>query len=85
MRCPVPLFPSHSLGIPRRNRHDGTAASSGTPTRKTMPTNRNMLYLVIGALCVAVVGLGYKVYQDNKEPKGIELKVGPGGVSIEKK
>ncbi|MGE0565836.1 MAG: hypothetical protein AB7O50_15115 [Pseudolabrys sp.] len=50
-----------------------------------MPTNRNMLYLIIGALSVAVVGLGYKVYQDSKEPKGIELKVGPGGVSIEKK
>ena len=41
--------------------------------------------LVIGALCVAVVGLGYKVYQDNKEPKGLELKVGPSGVSIDKK
>jgi hypothetical protein len=51
----------------------------------TMPTNRNVRYLVIGALCVAVVGLGYKVYRDNKEPKGIELKVGPSGVSIEKK
>lgn len=50
-----------------------------------MPTNRNVLYLIVGALCVAVVGLGYKVYQDNKEPKGIELKVGPSGVSIEKK
>ena len=49
-----------------------------------MPTNRNMLYLVIGALCVAVIGLGYKVYQDNKKPKGLELKVGPGSISIEK-
>lgn len=50
-----------------------------------MPSNRNILYLIIGALCVAVVVLGYKTYQDSKEPKGVELKVGPGGISIEKK
>jgi len=50
-----------------------------------MPTNRNVLYLIVGALCVAVVGLGYKVYQDNKQPKGVQLNIGPAGVSIEKK
>jgi hypothetical protein len=51
----------------------------------SMPTNRNVLYLIVGALCVAVVGLGYKVYQDNKQPKGVQLNIGPAGVSIEKK
>lgn len=50
-----------------------------------MPANRNMLYLIVGALCVAVVGLSYKVYQDNKQPKGVQLNIGPAGVSIEKK
>jgi hypothetical protein len=51
----------------------------------SMPINRNVLYLIVGALCVAVVGLGYKVYQDNKQPKGVQLNIGPAGVSIEKK
>ncbi len=45
----------------------------------------NILYLVIGVLAVAVVVLGYQLYQDRKEPKGLQINVGPGGVSIEKK
>ena len=50
-----------------------------------MAINRNVLFMIIGALAVAVAALGYKVYQDNKEPKGVQLNVGPGGISIEKK
>ena len=38
-------------------------------------TRSNMLYLVIGALAVAVAVLGYQVYQ------GRDL--GPGGLKIE--
>ena len=45
----------------------------------------NILYLAIGVLAVAVVVLGYQLYQDRKEPKGLQINVGPGGVSIEKK
>ena len=50
-----------------------------------MPTNRNILYLAIGALCVVVAVLGYNLYQDRKEPKGLQINVGPGGISIDKK
>jgi RsiW-degrading membrane proteinase PrsW (M82 family) len=50
-----------------------------------MPTNRNMLYLIVGALAVAVAVLGYQLYQDRKKPEGVQLNIGPGGVSIEKK
>lgn len=50
-----------------------------------MPISRNWLFLIIGALIVAVAALSYKVYQDNKEPKGVQLNVGPNGISIEKK
>jgi len=32
-----------------------------------------------------VAVLGYQLYQDRKEPKGIQLNIGPSGVSIEKK
>ncbi len=47
--------------------------------------NRNMLYAVIGALVVAVGVLGYKVYKDNQEPKGLQINLGPGGIRIENK
>jgi RsiW-degrading membrane proteinase PrsW (M82 family) len=48
-------------------------------------TRNNILYLVIGALAVAVVVLGYQLYQDRKKPEGVNIKLGPGGISIEKK
>ena len=48
-------------------------------------SRNNILYLVIGALAVVVVVLGYQLYQDRKEPKGVQINLGPGGVSIEKK
>jgi RsiW-degrading membrane proteinase PrsW (M82 family) len=45
----------------------------------------NLLYLIVGALVVVVALLGYQLYQDRKEPKGVQLNIGPSGVSIEKK
>ena len=50
-----------------------------------MPGNRNLMFLIIGALIVAVGVLGYKVYQDNKEPQGLQINVGPKGLKIENK
>lgn len=50
-----------------------------------MPTNRNILYLVIGALAVVAVVLGYNLYQDRKEPQGFQINVGPGGIKVDKK
>ena len=47
--------------------------------------NRNVLYLSVGALVVVVAVLGYELYQDRKEPKGMQINLGPGGISIEKK
>jgi RsiW-degrading membrane proteinase PrsW (M82 family) len=46
---------------------------------------RNVLYLVIGALAVATGVLGYSYYQDQQQPEGVEINIGEGGVSIEKK
>lgn len=43
----------------------------------------NVIYMVAGALLVLVAGLGYLLYQDNKQPDGVQINVGPGGVSIE--
>lgn len=45
----------------------------------------NLLYLVIGAMVVVVAILGYNLYQEKKRPDGMQINVGPGGISIEKK
>ena len=47
--------------------------------------NRNILYVVVGALAVVSAVLGYQYYQDHREPTGVQITVGRGGVSIEKK
>jgi RsiW-degrading membrane proteinase PrsW (M82 family) len=48
-------------------------------------TRSNIVYLVVGALLVVVAVLGYQLYQDRKKPEGVQINIGPGGVSIEKK
>jgi len=50
-----------------------------------MPGNRNILYLIIGVLIVAVSGLGYNLYQTKKEPEGLQINVGPSGLKIQSK
>ena len=47
--------------------------------------NRNVLYMLVGALVVVVAVLGYQLYQDRKEPKGMQINLGPSGITIEKK
>jgi RsiW-degrading membrane proteinase PrsW (M82 family) len=46
--------------------------------------SRNVLFLIIGALAVTVAVLGYQFYQE-RQKTGIEINVGKGGISIEKK
>jgi hypothetical protein len=45
----------------------------------------NVLSIAVGALIVAVAVLGYQVYRDHKEPKGVQINLGAGGISVEKK
>lgn len=47
--------------------------------------NRNILYLIIGALAVVVVVLRYHFYQDRQKTTGVEISIGERGISIEKK
>jgi len=56
-----------------------------SPWRHLMPGNRNVLYLIIGALIVAVSVLGYNLYQTKKEPEGLQINVGPNGLKIQNK
>jgi RsiW-degrading membrane proteinase PrsW (M82 family) len=48
-------------------------------------TRSNIVYLIVGALLVVVAVLSYQLYQDRKKPEGVQINIGPGGVSIEKK
>jgi hypothetical protein len=50
-----------------------------------MPGNRNVLYLIIGVLIVAVGVLGYNLYQARKQPEGLQINVGPDGLKIQSK
>ena len=43
----------------------------------------NALYVTVGALVVAVVCLGFYVFQEESKPDGIELRLDESGVSIE--
>jgi hypothetical protein len=47
--------------------------------------NRNALFLIIGALIVVVGVLCYNLYQDRKQPEGLQINVGPNGVKIQGK
>lgn len=46
--------------------------------------NTNALYVVIGALLVAVIGFGVYAYREETKPQGVELKLDNNGVSIQK-
>lgn len=48
-------------------------------------TRSNSLYLIVGALIVAVGVLAFLLYDAKKKPEGVQINLGPGGVSIEKK
>jgi hypothetical protein len=48
--------------------------------------NRGNIYvLLIGGLVIITSVLGYQLYQARKQPQGVQILVGPHGVSIENK
>jgi hypothetical protein len=48
-------------------------------------SRNNMLYLILGAMVIAVAVLGYQLYQDRHPPQGMQINIGPGGLSIQGK
>jgi hypothetical protein len=63
-----------------------TMAAKLRPHGETrMPGNRNLMFLIIGALVVVVGVLGYNLYEAKKEPKGVQINVGPEGLKIQSK
>ena len=47
--------------------------------------NKNVLYLIIGVLVVAVAVLSFNLYQAKKQPDGLQINVGPDGLKIQNK
>jgi predicted negative regulator of RcsB-dependent stress response len=50
-----------------------------------MAGNRNILFLIIGALIVVVGVLGYNLYESKKQPDGLQINVGPNGLKVQGK
>lgn len=48
-------------------------------------SRNNTVYMIIGALIVAVAVLGYQLYQDRHQPEGLHINVGPNGLSVQGK
>jgi hypothetical protein len=48
-------------------------------------TRDNVLYLVIGALALAVAVLGFELYQTKKGPSGLHINLGEKGTLIDSK
>lgn len=47
--------------------------------------NRQMLVAVVVLLAAGVGVLGYQLYQEKKQPDGVEISIGKNGVSVEGK
>lgn len=47
--------------------------------------NRRILVAVVVLLAAGVGVLGYQLYEEKKQPDGIEIKIGENGVSVEGK
>jgi hypothetical protein len=45
--------------------------------------SRNLLYTICAVFGVAVVVLGYLVYEDRQKAKGVEIKIDDNGISIQ--
>ena len=50
-----------------------------------MSANCNLLFMIIGALVVVVGVLSYNLYQDRKQPQGLQINVGPNGLKVQGK
>lgn len=50
-----------------------------------MTNNKNVLYLLIGVLAVAVGVLSYNLYEAKKQPEGVQINLGPDGLKIKSK
>lgn len=51
--------------------------------RKESSMNQNRLYMLLGALIVAVIVMGIYIWREESKPEGIELRLDKNGVSVQ--
>lgn len=44
---------------------------------------QNRLYLIIGALVIAVVALGAYIWREESKPQGVEIRLDKNGISVQ--
>jgi hypothetical protein len=59
--------------------------SSFTPFGDLMPASRNLLVTIIVLLAAGLAVAAYMIYEEKKQPDGVEIKIGESGISIEGK
>ena len=50
-----------------------------------MPASRNLLIALVVVLVAGLAATGYALYQEKKQPEGVEISVGKNGLSIKEK
>jgi hypothetical protein len=50
-----------------------------------MLASRNLLVVLVVLLVAALAVTGYALYQERKQPDGVEISVGKNGLSIKEK
>ncbi len=50
-----------------------------------MSASRNLLIVLVVVLLAALAVTGYSLYQEKKQPDGVEISVGKNGLSIQQK
>lgn len=73
---PVPEWDAARIGVP--DLLDLPAACRYDGRMK-----QNTLYLIIGALAVAVIALGVYIFREETKPKGVELRIDETGISVQ--
>jgi hypothetical protein len=82
---PVRRQPVGAISESRAPQYTAPCAAISRAMETRMQGNRNIMYLIIGALIVAVGVLGYNLYQTKKQPEGLQINVGPNGLKIQSK
>jgi hypothetical protein len=50
-----------------------------------MPASRNLLIALVVLLVAGLAATGYALYEEKKQPDGVEISVGKNGLSIKEK
>jgi hypothetical protein len=61
------------------------AADAVQHSDRSMLASRQVLVALVAALVIGLAATGYALYQEKKQPEGVEISVGKNGLSIKEK